>query len=154
MADRRVVAFATHGLRPGDLPGLSRPALALAAAPPGESPLLELDDILTLRLNAQLVLLSARNTAGGERAGAAMSGLVRGFFHAGGRSVLATHWAVDSESARALVTRAFSLIGQGEAPAAALRAAQTAMIEGRLGPPEYAHPIHWAPYTLFGETRP
>ncbi len=154
MADRRVVAFATHGLLPGDLPGLSRPALALAAAPPGESPLLELDDILTLRLNAQLVLLSACNTAGGERAGAAMSGLVRGFFHAGGRSVLATHWAVDSESARALVTRAFSLIGQGEAPAAALRAAQTAMIEGRLGPPEYAHPIHWAPYTLFGETRP
>ena len=64
MADRRVVAFATHGLMPGDQPGISKPALAMAATGEnGESPLLELDDVLTLRLNAHWVLLSACNTA-------------------------------------------------------------------------------------------
>jgi len=86
LADRRVVAFATHGLMPGELPGVSKPALALApGGEAGASPLLELDDVLTLRLNAQTVLLSACNTAAGEQGGAAMSGLVRGFFFAGGR---------------------------------------------------------------------
>jgi CHAT domain-containing protein len=151
LASRRVVAFATHGLLPGELPGLSRPALAMANMPPGESPLLALDDVLTLKMNAQLVLLSACNTAAGDQDGAAMSGLVRGFFFAGGRSVLATHWAVDSEASKALMTRTFSLIGQGQGRATALRAAQVAMMDGKLGPAQYGHPFFWAPYALFGD---
>ena len=147
--DRRVVAFATHGLMPGELPGVSKPALALA---PGKdatvSPLLELDDVLTLRLNAQAVLLSACNTAAGEQGGAAMSGLVRGFFFAGSRSVLATHWAVETSSAAALTAATFS----AKAPRAeALRGAQLAMIQGQLGGGRWAHPFYWAGYALFGD---
>src|SRR6185436_12696759 len=87
LSDRRVVAFATHGLMPGEIPGVSKPALALSVATskPGvqsayESPLLTLDDVLSLRLNAQWVVLSACNTAAGEAEGSAMSGLIRGFF--------------------------------------------------------------------------
>lgn len=149
LADRRVVAFATHGLVPGELPGVSKPALALA---PGKdanaSPLLELDDVLTLRLNAQAVLLSACNTAAGEQGGAAMSGLVRGFFFAGSRSVLATHWAVETSSAAALTSATFSAI----APRAeALRMAQLGMIEGKLGGGRWSHPFYWAGYALFGD---
>ena len=54
LLDRRVVAFATHGLMPGELPGISKPSLAMAAnANERESPLPELDDVLGLRLNAQ-----------------------------------------------------------------------------------------------------
>ena len=159
LSNRRVVAFATHGLLPGDIPGLSKPALAMAGVPAGgaadppESPLLILDDILTLKLNAQWVVLSACNTAGGERDGAAMSGLVRGFFFAGTRSVLATHWAVDSEASRALVTQVFSDYAKNPARgrAASLREAQLAMIDGKLGPAAYAHPFYWAPYALFGD---
>lgn len=149
LADRRIVAFATHGLMPGELPGVSRPALALAPGPdPAASPLLELDDVLTLRLNAQAVLLSACNTAAGEQGGAAMSGLVRGFFFAGSRSVLATHWAVETTSAAALTTAAFS----AAAPRAqALRKAQLAMIEGKLGGGRWSHPFYWAGYALFGD---
>lgn len=153
LMDRRVVAFATHGLMPGELPGISRPALAMAAnAEPQESPLLELDDVLTLRLNAQWVLLSACNTAAGERGQGAMSGLVRGFFFAGTRSVLATHWAVESESAAALSVA--TLTPQGQAPQAraeSLRQAQLAMLEGRLGGGRWQHPYYWAPYALFGD---
>lgn len=149
LADRRLVAFATHGLMPGELPGVSKPALALA---PGkddrQSPLLELDDVLTLRLNAQAVLLSACNTAAGEQGGAAMSGLVRGFFFAGSRSVLATHWAVETASAAALTSATFA----AKAPRAeALRLAQVGMIEGSLGGGRWAHPFYWAGYALFGD---
>ena len=72
-------ALTGRGLMPGALPGISKPALAMAAnADERESPLLELDDVLGLRRNAQWVLLSACNTAAGEQGCAAMSGLVRG----------------------------------------------------------------------------
>jgi len=157
LTDRRVVAFATHGLLPGEMPGVSKPALAMAAeADPNESPLLELDDVLGLRLNAQWVLLSACNTAAGEQEGAAMSGLVRGFFFAGARSVLATHWAVETESAAALSTTTFRQQRQGERQgdatrAEALRRAQLAFIDGTQGGGRWAHPYYWAPYALFGD---
>ncbi len=149
LQDRRVVAFATHGLMPGELPGVSKPALALApSADATASPLLELDDVLTLRLNAQAVLLSACNTAAGEQGGAAMSGLVRGFFFAGSRSVLATHWAVETSSAAALTSATFS----AKAPRAeALRMAQMGMIEGTLGGGRWTHPFYWAGFALFGD---
>ena len=114
-----------------------------------------LDDVLALKLNAQWVVLSACNTAAGEGGGAAMSGLVRGFFFAGARSVLATHWAVETESAAALVTGTFRAqaggTGAGTARAAALREAQLAMIEGRSGGGRWVHPFYWAPYSLFGD---
>ncbi len=149
LLDRRVIAFATHGLMPGELPGVSKPALALAPGANAQtSPLLELDDVLTLRLNAQAVLLSACNTAAGEQGGAAMSGLVRGFFFAGSRSVLATHWSVETASAAALTGAVFSA---SEPRAEALRLAQIRMIEGELGGGRWVHPFYWAGYALFGD---
>lgn len=154
LADRRVVAFATHGLLPGEIPTLSKPALAMAATDsPDDSPLLTLDDVLSLKLNAQWVVLSACNTAGGERDGAAMSGLVRGFFFAGTRSVLATYWAVESEAARQLVGRVFAEATRdpNAGRAASLRLAQLSMIDGTLGNGAYRHPFYWAPYALFGD---
>ena len=150
LQDRRIVAFATHGLLPGELPGVSKPALAMAAdKDEREPPLLELDDVLNLRLNAQWVLLSACNTAAGENGSGAMSGLVRGFFFAGARSVLATHWAVESESAAALSIATFEATHLKRAEA--LRQAQIALLEGRLGNGRWRHPFYWAPYALFGD---
>jgi len=152
LQDQRVVAFATHGLMPGELPGVSKPALAMAATGiEGESPLLELDDVLALKLNAQWVLLSACNTAAGEQGGAAMTGLVRGFFFAGARSVLATHWAVDSAAAAALVPVALSPGVAGTSRAEALRQAQLALADGRVGKGRWVHPYFWAGYALFGD---
>ena len=138
------------------MPGLSKPALAMAATDDRAGPLLVLDDILSLKMNADWVVLSACNTAGGERGGAAMSGLVRGFFFAGSRSVLATHWAVDSAAARHLVGAIFSAYAAGVTAksgsrAESLRAAQLAMIDGRLGDAAQAQPFFWALYALFGD---
>ena len=108
--------------------------------------------VLGLRLNAQWVLLSACNTAAGEQGGAAMSGLVRGFFFAGARSVLATHWAVESESATALTSATFSAQAKGAVSrGGSLRQAQLAMLDGTLGNGRWSHPFYWAPYALFGD---
>jgi len=148
LADYRVVAFATHGLMPGELPGVSKPALAMAATgQEGESPLLELDDVLGLHLKADWVLLSACNTAAAdEQGGAAMSGLVRGFFFAGSRAVLATHWSVESASASELVPMALK---PGSSRAQALRQAQLALMDDAQG--RWKHPYFWAGYALFGD---
>jgi CHAT domain-containing protein len=103
----KVLAFATHGLVPGELNGLSQPALALSSPTvtggDGDG-LLTMEEILGLKLDADWVVLSACNTGTGAGAGAeAASGLGRAFFYAGTRAILVTNWSVHSVSARALI---------------------------------------------------
>lgn len=164
LADVRIIAFATHGLVPGDLDGLDQPALALAAPEvagiEGDG-LLTLDEILVLKLGADWVVLSACNTAAGEGQGAeAISGLGRGFFYAGSRALLVTHWPVETRSARQLVTRLFERYAADPnvTRAEALRQASLSLIDGPGatdvgGKPlySYAHPLFWAPYALIGD---
>jgi CHAT domain-containing protein len=163
LQNHRVVAFATHGLIAGDLPGLDQPALALAPQTGRDiyDGLLKLEDILKLSLSADLVVLSACNTAAADGSGAeAVSGLGRGFFYAGARSVLATHWPVETVSARELVTLLFQRYAR-DGKMTRAKALQQAMLEvidkgvaldGR-GKAEfsYAHPAFWAPYALYGD---
>ena len=164
LAGYKVLAFATHALVPGELDGLTQPALALSApevAGVEGDGLLTMGEILGLRLDADWVVLSACNTAAGEGAGAeAVSGLGRAFFYAGARSLLVSNWPVETTSARALTTDIFRL--QAEDPdisrAEALRQAMVALIDGPGLVDEegrslfaYAHPIFWAPFTLVGD---
>jgi CHAT domain-containing protein len=151
LAKKQVVVFATHGLLAGDLPYLNQPALAMAATPnPGESPLLTLEDVLALKLNADWVVLSACNTAGADgRAEEALSGLARGFFYAGGRSLLVTHWSVESESAMMLTTHTFAAYKKNPQMRRA-EALRQAMLE-TMKDARYTHPAYWAPYALVGE---
>jgi CHAT domain-containing protein len=162
---RRVVLFATHGLMAGEVSELTEPALALTPASvsgDGEDGLLTLSDIMALRLNADWVVLSACNTAAGDGAGAeAVSGLGRGFFYAGARALLVTHWPVETTSAETVTVDLFRR--QAADPklsrAAALRAAKLALIAspGYIDTRSnavgfaYAHPMFWAPYALIGE---
>lgn len=154
MRKKRVVAFATHGLMAGDLPGLNQPALALSAtgneADSRLGALLTLDEVLGLRLNADWVILSACNTAAGDgKAEEALSGLARGFFYAGSRSLLVTHWAVETESAKLLTTNAMAFYADNpsERKAESLRRAMLKV----MAVPEYQHPAYWAPYALVGD---
>ncbi|WFU38462.1 CHAT domain-containing protein [Bradyrhizobium sp. CB82] len=160
----KILAFATHGLVPGELNGLTQPALALSSpAVTGEEGdgLLTMEEILGLKLDADWVILSACNTGAGAGAGAeAASGLGRAFFYAGTRALLVTNWSVHSQSARQLVTDLFKRqaddpkIGRSEA----LRQAMMALVDGpgylnSEGKTEfaYAHPLFWAPYTIIGD---
>jgi CHAT domain-containing protein len=154
LANKRVLAFATHGLMAGDLPNLTQPALALAAtgsdAQNPLAPLLTLEDVLTLKLNADWVVLSACNTAAADgKAEEALSGLARGFFYAGSRSLLVTHWAVESESAKQLTTHTFAhYAANPQAPKA--ESLRQAMLKV-MAQPQYSHPAYWAPYALVGD---
>lgn len=163
--NRRVVMFATHGLVPGELNGLNQPALALTAPKVADSDgdgLLTQEEILSLKLNADWVVLSACNTAAGEGAGSeAVSGLGRAFFYAGARALLVSNWPVETRSARELMTGLFRRQGQpgGPGKAEALRQSMLELADGpgqldlKTGKPvfSYAHPLFWAPFVLVGD---
>ena len=165
LSNRQVVMFATHGLVPGELDGLSQPALALSAPDvTGEvkgDGLLTMEKILTLKLNADWVVLSACNTASGEGAGAeAVSGLGRAFFYAGARALLVSNWPVDSEAARMLMTDMFKRQQQkqGQNKAEYLQASMVNMIDSLSSQDAkgksryaYAHPLFWAPFVVVGD---
>lgn len=160
----KIIAFATHGLVPGELNGLTQPALALSSPTvTGEEGdgLLTMEEILGLKLDADWVILSACNTGAGAGAGAeAASGLGRAFFYAGTRALLVTNWSVHSQSARELMTDLFKRqaddpkLARGEAQ----RQAMMALADGpgylnADGKTEfaYAHPLFWAPYSIIGD---
>jgi CHAT domain-containing protein len=154
LVNKRVIAFATHGLMAGDLPHLTQPALALAATGREEheplGALLTLQDVLTLKLNADWVVLSACNSAAEDgRGDEVMSGLARGFFYAGSRALLVTHWAVESVSASLLTTETFRhyVANPGAPKAESLRQAMLKVMDM----PDYRHPAFWAPYALVGD---
>jgi CHAT domain-containing protein len=161
----RVIAFATHGLVPGDIDGLTQPALALTApevAKVDGDGLLTMEKILALRLNADWVVLSACNTANGAGTGAeAISGLGRAFFYAGARALLVTLWPVETTSAKALTTEIFRRQAADATltRAKALQQTITALIDdgGLIDPAtgkvifSYAHPLFWAPFTPVGD---
>jgi CHAT domain-containing protein len=160
----KIIAFATHGLVPGELDGLTQPALALSAPDVADTDgdgLLTMEEILSLKLDADWVVLSACNTGAGAVAGAeAASGLGRAFFYAGTRALLVTNWSVHSQSARELMTDLFKRLSdnpkltRGEA----MRQAMMALADGpgyvgADGKTEftYAHPLFWAPYSIIGD---
>ncbi|MCZ6699367.1 MAG: CHAT domain-containing protein, partial [Planctomycetota bacterium] len=160
----KILAFATHGLIPGDLNGLTQPALALSAPEiggTGGDGLLTMGEILGLKLDADWVVLSACNTAAGDGAGVeAFSGLGRAFFYAGTRALLVSNWPVETTSARALTTDLFRRQAKNPAltRAQALRQAMLTLMDGRGLVDErgrtvfsYAHPIFWAPFSLVGD---
>jgi CHAT domain-containing protein/tetratricopeptide (TPR) repeat protein len=158
LSNTRVLSFATHGLIAGDLPKLGEPALVLtppARPTPNDDGLLRASEVSRLKLNADFVILSACNTAASDGTPGAegLSGLAKAFFYAGARSMLVSHWPVDSEATVKLTTgliRATAsdpTVGRAEA----LRRAMLAMIDETSGGAEHAHPFFWAPFILAGE---
>jgi CHAT domain-containing protein len=156
LADYRVVYFATHGLVAGDVEGLGEPSLALTL--PNESS--ELDDglltaseVAQLVLNADWVVLSACNTAAGEKLGAeALSGLARAFFYAGARALLVSHWGIDSKAAARLSTSTFDIMNSDRpiGRAEALRRAMLSYLDDRSDIWN-AYPGFWGSFFLVGE---
>ena len=130
---------------------LSQAALALTPGG-GEDGFLTASEIIDLRLNARVVVLSACNTATGGVPGAeALSGLVQAFLYAGARALLVSHWPVESRSAARLMTDTFRALGA--APERGLARAQQAAILSMIdapADPRWSHPAYWAPFVLVG----
>ncbi len=157
----RVLHFATHGLVTAPRPDCpARPALVTSFGDSGSDGLLSFREIFDLRLNADLVILSACDTAGmatvaaSREAGVttggnyALDGLVRAFVGAGARSVIASHWPVpdDYDATKRLIS---GVIGsaQGQALSDALSKAQ----EGLMDDPNTSHPFYWAAFIIVGD---
>jgi CHAT domain-containing protein len=156
LADYRVVYFATHGLVAGDVEGLGEPSLALTLPnDPSEldDGLLTASEVAQLKLNADWVVLSACNTAAGEKPGAeALSGLARAFFYAGVRALLVSHWRIDSKAATRLATSTFDIMKSNQTigRAGALRRAMLAYLDD-TSDIWNAYPGFWGSFSLVGE---
>lgn len=155
LKSRRILAFATHGLLAGDV-GVAEPGLVLTppANPTQEDDgLLKASEIAQLKLNADLVILSACNTAASDGTPGAegFSGLSKAFLYAGARSLMVSHWSVISDSTVALMTRmAAHLEEKGVGRAEALRRAELDLMNDK-DHPEFSHPLFWAPFVVVGE---
>jgi len=147
--------FAGHGLIDERFPLDSALALSLPAEVPEgrDNGLLQAWEILeSMRLDAQLVTLSACDTAlGREMGGEGILGLTRAFQFAGAHSVLASLWSVEDVSTAKLMERFYTYLRQGRSKDQALRAAQLDLIHSGAG--DLAHPYHWAGFALYGDWR-
>jgi len=155
LAEYKVLHFATHGALAGELTGSNEPGLLMTPpngkATRGDDGYLSASDVAGLKLDADWVILSACNTASGETANAeAMSGLAKAFFYAGARSILVSHWYVDSQATVSLITKAFAELKRNPkmGRAEALRQAMLALMKS--GKNSW-HPAYWAPFVVLGE---
>jgi CHAT domain-containing protein len=157
----RILHFATHGVvtaRAAKCP--AQPALLTSFGGSGSDGLLTFKEIFDLHLDADLVILSACDTAGKASAVAtqqaglstggdvALDGLVRAFVGAGARLVIASHWPVpdDYNATERLMTGLFSA-PPGTPTVTALRMSQRQLMDD----PNTSHPFYWAAFAAVGD---
>jgi CHAT domain-containing protein len=145
----RILHFATHGFFNSLQPELSGLVLSLFDYKGQEqSGYLTTNHIYNLRLNADLVVLSACQTGlGKEIRGEGILGLTRGFMYAGAERVMFSLWNVNDKSTSILMTKFYTSMKEGLTPAAALRQAQIAMWKDK----QWSTPYYWAAFQIQGE---
>jgi CHAT domain-containing protein/lipopolysaccharide biosynthesis regulator YciM len=150
IARYRYVHLATHGLVNEEHPGLSR-LLLMPESGSGEDGVLHLGEVYNLRLNADLVVLSACDTGRGRIArGEGIIGLSRGFLYAGAKSLLVSLWPVSDDATSSLIVDFYRELLGGRSKTRALREAKLRTMDRN---PEYAKPFYWSSLILVGEGR-
>jgi len=143
------VVFATHGVFSTRVPGMLEPFLALTMVPPGTDGFLRMSDVMSLKMNADIVALTACRTGLGKQvSGEGMTSMGRAFQCAGAKSVLMTLWSVSEEPSVQLVEHFFQHLKAGKNKLEALTLARSELRQAG-----YQHPYYWAPFILVGETR-
>jgi CHAT domain-containing protein len=157
----RIIHFATHGVVTATRPQCpTQPALLTSFGGKGSDGLLTFRDIFDLKLDADVVILSACDTAGtatalatqsaglGTGGDVALDGLVRAFVGAGGRLVIASHWPVpdDYNATQRLVTGLFTA-PPGTPTVTALRLSEHSLMDD----PNTSHPFYWAAFAAVGD---
>ena len=161
----QVIHFATHGIPESSVGcGNAPPSLITTMADPDQSGntlsdgLLSFSEIAQMRFDANLVVLSACDTAAGvsgtmgrlsgqEESSETLDGLVRSFITAGARSVLATSWQVPATPETEDLMKNFYLSGKSYSISTSLRSAQMAIMSN----PDSSHPFFWGAYVLIGD---
>ncbi|MEG4111868.1 MULTISPECIES: CHAT domain-containing protein [unclassified Microcoleus] len=140
----RIVHLATHGIL-DDVEGLGVPGVIALAPSKDDSGLLTASEIFNLRLNAELVVLSACNTGRGRITGDGIIGLSRSFIAAGVPSVVVSLWSVTDESTAELMAEFYRQMQLTPDIAQALRKAMLVTLV------KHPNPVDWAAFTLIGE---
>ena len=161
LADFEVLHFATHGLEEGVWGcNKSPPALVTSFGDANSDGLLSFSEIARLRLDANLVVLSACDTAAGvrdeelarrsgqEEAGSTLEGLVRAFLTANSRAVLATYWPVSAGPEADEFIQALYGVARQKSIGGSLQVAQETLMTN----PEFSHPFYWGPYFVVGDS--
>ena len=142
----RMLHFATHGAIDEAIP--DRSGLLLTARPPAEDGLLQMREIYGMRMDADLVTLSACQTALGRNvSGEGVIGLARAFYYAGARAVVASLWDVDDRSTALLMQRFYAQLRAGQPIDVALQRAKLSMLRE---PAATAAPFYWAAFIASG----
>lgn len=152
LSQYRYVHFATHGLMDSERPGLS--SLVLSMVDSDGNPrdgFLRANDVYSMKLSADLVVLSACQTGlGKDVKGEGLIGLTRGFMYAGAARVVVSLWNVNDRATAELMTRFYErMLKRGERPASALRAAQVEMWRQK----QWRSPYYWGAFVLQGDWR-
>ncbi|MEG4350772.1 tetratricopeptide repeat protein [Microcoleus sp. LAD1_D3] len=146
MLNTRIVHLSAHGLL-DDFQGSGIPG-AIILAPSGDTDdgALNAPEILQLKLDSELVVLSACSTGGGKITGDGVVGLSRCFILAGVPSIIVSLWDMGVLPAKLLMTEFYENLARGDNRAAALRCA---MLTTKA---RFRTPLDWAAFTLIGET--
>ena len=148
LIDFKILHFSTHAIVDEMDPNRSGIVLTPAADGSDEG-VLGIREILKLRLDCSLVVLSGCQTGLGRLVrGEGVDGLSRAFLSAGAERILVSDWKVRDLAAADFMNAFYRELTTGEAPAQALRKAKLAMLN--MGSPAYRHPYYWAPFVMIG----
>ncbi len=157
----QVLHFATHGLTEGQWGCAKSPPALVTSLGEGDSDgILSFGEIARLRLDANLVVLSACDTAAGvssgagraagqEESGATLEGLVRAFLAANARAVLSTYWPISNAGESELLIEDFYGAARNGTIGQALQTAQS----GLMANPASSHPIYWGAFFIVGDAQ-
>lgn len=169
-AEYRYIHFATHGLLGDEITGLGEPSLALAEPKRGwskrEDGFLSASEIVNLELSADLVCLSACNTAAGKlSSGDGVSSLATAFLNAGAKGVVVSTWSVADVATAELMADFYHNLSKGDITSQALRKAKLTLMGNQrtptvtqrgvggtrmVGTSGYVHPFYWSPFIHIG----
>jgi CHAT domain-containing protein len=148
LADYKRLHFATHAIVDEVLPERSSIVLS-PGADGGDDGFLHPSEILQLKLNSELVVLSACQTGLGKLVrGEGLVGLARSFFHAGAARLVVSLWPVNDIATSAFMAAFYRGLAESKSPTEAMREAKIAMLASPV--PAYRHPYYWAPFILSG----
>jgi CHAT domain-containing protein/Tfp pilus assembly protein PilF len=147
----RYIHFASHGFIDEIHPDRSG-ILFSSDSHSTEDGVLQMGEIMRLKLNADLVTLSACNTGLGKMVnGEGILGLTRAFFYAGARNVTVSLWSVNDFSTSALMKAFYENLNRGLSKSEALRQAKLTLLRGKDN--AWHHPYYWGAFVLVGEGR-
>ncbi|MBN2246965.1 MAG: CHAT domain-containing protein, partial [Candidatus Aminicenantes bacterium] len=148
LVDYKILHFATHSLIDDKMPARSSIMLVLDDDP-SEDGFLQVREIYNLKLNADLVTLSACHTGGGQLIqGEGIEGLNRAFFYAGTSSVIMSLWSVNDQATYQLMERFYTHLRSSQTIAQALQRAKLEMIRSEV----LTHPYYWAGFIVSGNS--